>query len=106
MATTMPVADDGFESLEGERNLVGAGGEAEEAIDAVGVGQGGRLADEPGTGGLDGDAGQGIALFVGDGAEHLGGGNLGCQSCAEECQSEQAQEYLPWSTHHILLYAG
>ena len=66
-----PGPNDGLESLESEGNLVIAGGEAEEAIDADGVGQSGRLADEPGTGGLDGDARQGIALFIGDGAEHL-----------------------------------
>ena len=68
---------DGLEPLEGEGNLVGAGGKAEEAVDAVGVGQRGRLADKPGARGLDGNAGKRTALFVRDGAEDLAGGNLG-----------------------------
>jgi len=89
------LADEGLESLQGEDDLIGAGRQGEQAVSAVPVRHGGRLADHLRARRFDRDAGQRGARAVQDPAFHLGSRGLLAESGpGDEQREDRNHEFL------------
>ncbi len=97
------LADQGLEALEREGDVVGAGRQGHQAVDAVDVRDRGGLADQLGTDGFDAHAGQGASLRIGDPAVDPPGRRELRQGGPGESEKERQDERERSFCHALLL---